>query len=138
MSLINSETPFDIDLGLEQTHVVVTGGCGLIGRVVVHAFLAAGACVTVIDLKGECPFDLNERNLLCCNADITNAEQVDRAFEDAENKFGPVETCIALASLDLSVLPQCESLADMDPATWQRVFDVNVGKAMDRGVRLAT
>ena len=127
MSLINRSTPFAIDMDLEQNHVLVTGGFGLIGRVVVHAFLAAGARVTVIDLKGDCPFDLNERNLLCCNADITNAEQGDRAFEDAENRFGPVETCIALASLDLSVLPQSESLADMDPNIWQRVFDVNVG-----------
>ena len=126
MSSINSKTPFDIGLGLEETHVLVTGGCGLIGSGVVHAFLAAGAFVTVIDFNGECPFDLSEPNLLCCTADITNAEQLDHAFQQGENKFGPVETCVALASLDLSVLPQSESLADMDPAIWQRVFDVNV------------
>lgn len=126
MALINSTSPFDVDLGLTATHVVVTGGRGLIGKVVVHAFLAARARVTVIDLEGNCPFDLNEPNLLLCVADITNVEQMDKAFDDAENKFGPVQTCIALASLDLSVLPQSESLADMDPTTWQKVFDVNI------------
>ena len=31
--------PFDLSLGLEDTKVLVTGGCGLIGRVVVDAFL---------------------------------------------------------------------------------------------------
>lgn len=36
---------FDLSLGLEGTHVLVTGGNGLIGRVVVKAFLAAGATV---------------------------------------------------------------------------------------------
>ena len=126
MALIDSKSPFDIDLGLHNTHVVVTGGCGLIGRVVVRAFLSAGARVTIIDLNTACPFDLNDSNLHYAIADITNIEQMDKAFEDAEQKFGPVETCVALASLDLSVLKQSESLADMDPTTWQRTFDVNI------------
>ena len=126
MSLINSQTPFDLDLGLKDTHVLVTGGCGLIGKVVVHAFLAAGCQVTIVDLSENCPFDLNDPNLLYQVADITDAEQTDQAFSKAEKKFGPIETCIALASLDLSVLEQSESLADMDPKTWQRVFDVNI------------
>lgn len=30
-----AESPFDLSLGLEGTHVLVTGGCGLIGKVVV-------------------------------------------------------------------------------------------------------
>jgi NAD(P)-dependent dehydrogenase (short-subunit alcohol dehydrogenase family) len=126
MPLIDSKTAFDIDVGLQGTHVLVTGGCGLIGRVVVHAFIAAGARVTIIDLDVGCPFDLNNSNLFYATADITNIEQMDKAFADAEKKFGPVETCIALASLDLRVLQQSESLADMDPKTWQRVFDVNI------------
>ena len=126
MVLIDSKTPFNIDLGLQDTHVLVTGGCGLIGRVVVHAFLSAGARVTIIDLNMECPFDSSNSNLLYATADITNIEQMDKAFENAEKKFGPITTCIALASLDLSVLQQSESLADMDPKTWQRVLDVNV------------
>ena len=126
MSLINSQTPFDLDLGLKDTHVLVTGGCGLIGKVVVHAFLAAGCQVTIVDLSENCPFDLNDPSLTYQAADITSAEDMDQAFSKAEKKFGPIETCIALASLDLSVLQQSESLADMDPKTWQRVFDVNI------------
>lgn len=126
MSLISSDTPFELDLNLKGTHVLVTGGCGLIGKVVAHAFLAAGCHVTILDLTDECPFDQEDRNVLYQKADITSAEQVDKAFSNAETKFGPVETCIALASLDLSVLQQSESLADMDSRTWQKVFDVNV------------
>jgi NAD(P)-dependent dehydrogenase (short-subunit alcohol dehydrogenase family) len=126
MSLINSQTPFDLDLGLKDTHVLVTGGCGLIGQVVVNAFLAAGCRVTIVDLCEDCPFDLKDPNLRQQVGDITNAEHMDLAFLGAEAAFGPIETCIALASLDLSVLDQSESLADMDPKTWQRVFDVNI------------
>lgn len=126
MSLINSKTPFDLDLGLKDTHVLVTGGCGFIGKVVVHAFLAAGCNVTVLDMTDHCPFDQNDNKILYQRADITDAKQVDAAFSSAEERFGLVQSCIALASLDLGVLEQCDSLADMDPKSWQRVFDVNI------------
>ena len=126
MALISSQTPFDLDLGLQKTHVLVTGGCGLIGKVVSHAFLSAGCHVTIVDVTDKCPFDQNDPNVLYQKADITDADQVENAFSKAEQNFGPVETCVALASLDLSVLQQSDSLADMDPKTWQRVFDVNI------------
>jgi len=125
MSNPANATPFDISLGLEDTHVLVTGGCGLIGRVVVQAFLAAGSKVTVLDIHSTSPFD-NTQNpkVSYFQADIT--KDIDAAFARAEQTFGPVECCIALASLDLSVLTQSESICDMDPAEWRRVMDVNV------------
>ncbi|KAK3714808.1 hypothetical protein LTR37_007543 [Vermiconidia calcicola] len=125
-SPINSQTPFPIDLGLKGSHALVTGGCGLIGKVVAHALLAAECCVSIVDITDDCPFDQQDANICYVRADITDAEQMDYAFAEAEQRFGPVEICVALASLDLSVLQQSESLADMDPKTWQRVFDVNV------------
>lgn len=124
--------PFSLDFGLEGTHVLVTGGCGLIGRVVVQAFLAAGANVSIIDLAdaARAIADTTEAALLgnavICTADISKAEEVDTAFTEIEGKYGPVECCIALASIDLSSLPQTESLCDMDPSVWQRVFNVNI------------
>jgi len=68
--------------------------------------------------------DLDDPNILFIRADIT--KDIDAAFQQAEKKFGPVECCIALASLDLSVLTQSESICDLDPREWQRVMDVNV------------
>ena len=117
---------FSLDLGLHSTHALITGGNGLIGEVVVEAFLAAGANVTIVDITPDCPFNTLDPQLLFHQADITNVEQMDRAFAAAEARFGPVEVCVALASLDLCVLEQTESLADADPAEWRRVFDVNV------------
>ncbi|KAK3117222.1 hypothetical protein LTR53_001649 [Teratosphaeriaceae sp. CCFEE 6253] len=122
---ISSSQPFDVGLGLEDTHVLVTGGCGLIGKVVVQAFLSAGCHVTVVDLPGtDSVLDLDDKNLHFVPGDIT--KDIDAAFTSAEAQFGTVSCCVALASLDLSVLPQSESLCDVDPATWQRVLDVNV------------
>jgi len=97
------------------------------GRVVARAFLAAGCYVSIIDLSDQHPLELvDNENLIFISADITDVLRVDAAFSHAESKFGPVQTCIALASLDLSVLPQSDSLADMDAELWRRVFDVNI------------
>ncbi|KAK4501162.1 hypothetical protein PRZ48_006968 [Zasmidium cellare] len=119
---------FDLSLGLEDIHVLITGGCGLIGRVVVDAFLAAGSIVSVVDLP-----EATERipvnklgNLRLYPADISKAESIDAAFTEAEKNSGPVEVCIALASIDLSSLPQTETICDADPAVWQNVFNVNI------------
>jgi len=121
-----SGAKFDLGLGLEGTHVLVTGGCGLIGRIVVQAFLAAGCNVTVFDLAEKHPFGDNEKNVFYQKCSITDVHAMEDAFDKAEDRFGTVATCIALASLDLSVLPQVESLADADPKDWRRVLDVNV------------
>ncbi|CZT21307.1 uncharacterized protein RCC_07170 [Ramularia collo-cygni] len=125
--------PFSLDFGLQGSHVLVTGGCGLIGRVVVQAFLAAGANVSIIDLaeSTRALADSAEEAALLGNAviytaDISQPDEVDIAFTHMEGKYGPVECCIALASIDLSSLPQTESICDMDPAVWQKVFDVNI------------
>lgn len=124
--------PFSLDFGLQGTHVLVTGGCGLIGRVVVQAFLAAGAHVSIIDLAGsakalaETPDAALLGNAVICTADISKRDEVDTAFTHIERKYGPVECCVALASIDLSSLPQTESICDMDPTVWQKVFDVNI------------
>ncbi|KAK6440042.1 hypothetical protein LTR95_003741 [Oleoguttula sp. CCFEE 5521] len=123
---MTSPPSFDVSLGLDDTHVLITGGLGLIGRVVVSAFLAAGSNVTVIDLATSSPFAADTPNLLVLHGSISDGLSLDTLFTQAEEKYGPVHCCVALASLDLSVLPQTESLADADPEIWRRVFDVNI------------
>ncbi|OQO15239.1 hypothetical protein B0A48_00622 [Cryoendolithus antarcticus] len=123
---MTSLPPFDVSLGLSNTHVLITGGLGLIGRVVVSAFLAAGSNVTIIDLATSSPFAADTPKLLVLHGSISDGPVLDTLFTQAEEKYGPVHCCVALASLDLSVLPQTESLADADPEVWRRVFDINL------------
>lgn len=119
----------DVDLGLHlnSTHVVVTGGCGYIGFATVKAFLTAGAYVSVFDLVP--PRDktiLENFHLKCHIVDITSEEQLTIAFETARRHFGVVHCCVALASLDLSVLQHHESIMDMPAEQWRKTHRVNV------------
>ncbi|KAL8998410.1 MAG: hypothetical protein Q9169_002538 [Polycauliona sp. 2 TL-2023] len=119
----------DLGLRLERTHVVVTGGSGYIGTATVKAFLAAGAYVTVFDIcKPKHPID--DIHLKHHHVDISSEEDVANAFEAARRDFGVVQCCVALASLDLSVLPHHASLCDMPAEQWRQTHRVNVEGTM--------
>ncbi|THY28414.1 NAD(P)-binding protein [Aureobasidium pullulans] len=120
----------DLGLGLENTHVLVTGGDGIIGNIIVSAFLSAGANVSSLDIthpQNSQPSveSLSPGKLLNLHADITSTSSLTTAWDFATSAFGTVECCIAAAGLDLSVLPQT-SICDMDPSTWNRIFNTNI------------
>lgn len=119
----------DLGLGLEDRSVVITGGAGLIGRVVVDHFLAAGSKVSSLDIvypKGD-PHkpDPAHPMLIAIHCDVSSEKSVQQAFTIAAQTHGPVEICIALASLDLSVLKP-SAFADAALGQLQRVLNVNV------------
>lgn len=121
----------DVGLKLESTHVVITGGAGLIGSKVVAAFLSAGAHVSSMDLRyPETPKlrddDKGHPNLLEHFIDTTDEESVQSAFKYAVETFGTVSVCIALAALDFSVLEHHKSSTTLSAAQFRRTLDVNI------------
>ena len=116
-----------LDLGLDftHTHVLITGGAGYIGSSTVSAFLQLNAYVTVLDIDPS-KLSIVHPNLLTLEADISAEVSVEGAFATATTKFGIPTVCIAMAGLDLSVLPHHESLVDMPLEQWQRTFRTNV------------
>lgn len=96
------------ELAFSGQRVLVTGGCGFVGRSVVRAFLAAGARVTVLD-RVEFPATEGVRSLV---GELTDAATLDAAFE-ADQLDGVVH----LAAIT-SVLRSAEAP--------QQTFDVNV------------
>ena len=127
-----------LGLGLEGTHVLVTGAAGLIGRVTVAAFLEAGCSVSAVDISSEKMQHLEHEIALeqsrfpvtaalsCHVADITSATSLDKAASKMYRFAGPIQCCVALASLDLSVLPHHESILDMPLEQFKQTLEVNV------------
>lgn len=115
----------DLSLNLENTHILITGGSGFIGATTVTALVSAGAKVTSLDLRAPSnpPQSPNFQHIFC---NISSEWDLTNAFATSAEKFGPVSCCIALASLDFSVLPHHESLADMDVEQWRHTHRINV------------
>ena len=113
-----------LSLNLSGTHVLITGTAGYIGAATVPFFLSAGSLVTAIDIKAQ-SFPPHP-NLLTLQADISSEESITTAFGKAYDKHGVIAVCIALASLDYSVLPHHASLTTMSLSQWEHTFSVNV------------
>ncbi|KAJ4347555.1 hypothetical protein N0V95_005339 [Ascochyta clinopodiicola] len=120
-----------LGLGLEGSHVLITGGAGLIGRVVVDHFIAAGAKVSSLDVAHPSVQDREARlktsrpELASVHCDVSSESEVQQAFETAVEVHGPVDIAIALASLDLSVLEQ-SPFADASFDQLQKVLNINI------------
>ncbi|OJD33468.1 glucose 1-dehydrogenase [Diplodia corticola] len=111
-----------LSLNLEDTHVLITGGAGLIGLAVARAFLSEGAHVSSLDIAYNPPPDLSSDDeeeeedretdytgpgtLHEYHADVADEASLARAWRRAVAENGPVACCVALAGLDLSVLRQ--------------------------------
>src|ERR1700754_3903903 len=91
--------------GVEQTGVLISGGCGDIGLAVAKRFLDAGARVILADLlspdKGKALVKkkLRSSNAAFVSCDVTRAASVDAAFAAAMKFFGRLDTVICNAGI---------------------------------------
>jgi len=96
--------------------VLVTGGNRGIGLAIARAFAAAGDQVAITYRSGEPP-----EGLYGVRCDVTDAEQVDRAFDEVAEHQGPVEVLVANAGITQDTL-----LLRMSDAEWDAVIDTNL------------
>ena len=92
----------------------------------VQAFLFAGAKISSLDIAYREEIDRPTTNLQEIYADISSLQSFDTAWSNATRSFGPVQTCIALGALDLSVLPRHETAADVPLEQFRKTLEVNV------------
>jgi NAD(P)-dependent dehydrogenase (short-subunit alcohol dehydrogenase family) len=96
---------------------VITGAAGSIGRASVELFTRQGATVIGIDLLGEADCDL------FLPADLSDEEQVARAYADIAARYGRIDVLFNNAGI---VAPEDRSVLTTELPTWRRVLDTNL------------
>ncbi|HET8960538.1 beta-ketoacyl-ACP reductase, partial [Nocardioides sp.] len=94
----------------------VTGGNRGIGRAIAEAFVAEGDRVAVTTRSGGAP-----DGCLDVRCDITDADAVEKAFQQVEEAHGPVEVLVANAGITKDTL-----LLRMSEDDWSSVIDTNL------------
>ncbi|MEU6081745.1 3-oxoacyl-[acyl-carrier-protein] reductase [Streptomyces sp. NPDC047108] len=96
--------------------VLVTGGNRGIGLAIARAFADAGDKVAITYRSGEPP-----EGFLAVRCDITDAEQVEQAYKEIEERQGPVEVLVANAGVTRDQL-----LMRMTEEDFGAVLDTNL------------
>ncbi|MEV6650785.1 3-oxoacyl-[acyl-carrier-protein] reductase [Streptomyces sp. NPDC051219] len=96
--------------------VLVTGGNRGIGLTIARTFADAGDKVAITYRSGEPP-----SGLLGVRCDVTDAEQVELAYKEIEDKHGPVEVLVANAGVTKDQL-----LMRMSDDDFTSVLDTNL------------
>lgn len=96
--------------------VLVTGGNRGIGLAIARAFAAQGDKVAITHRGSAVP-----EGLFGVRCDVTDAEQIDAAFREAEDAHGPVEVLVSNAGITDDTL-----LMRMSEEQFTRVLDANL------------
>src|SRR5690625_4898856 len=99
--------------------VLVTGGNRGIGLAIARAFADAGDAVTVAHRGGEAPKELDGVRGVRC--DVTDADSVDAAFTEVEQRQGTVEVLVANAGINRDTL-----IMRMSDEDFADVLDTNL------------
>jgi meso-butanediol dehydrogenase/(S,S)-butanediol dehydrogenase/diacetyl reductase len=110
--------------GLGGKRVLVTGGAGGIGAATAARFLEEGARVVVLDRDDAALRRVGRRlpalsGAIC--ADVSDPDDVARAFEELDNLAGGLDVLINNAGISLR-----HRFTDISPREWRQVIDVNL------------
>ena len=107
---------------------VVTGAAVGIGRATAIKLAQEGARVVAMDLNAEGLISLEKEieeiggAVLTLSCDVSDEKAVNKAFETAKKRFGPIQILINNAALWRDASPFLETSVDM----WKRYLDINV------------
>jgi NAD(P)-dependent dehydrogenase (short-subunit alcohol dehydrogenase family) len=112
---------------LDGKACLVTGAGSGIGRAIATRFGAEGASVLALDVDGATAARTAEEIRIAggraadIQADVTQPEDLERAAVAAVADFGRIDVLVANAGISAAGV-----LHETPPATWDRVFEVNV------------
>ncbi|PQJ68203.1 SDR family oxidoreductase [Photobacterium angustum] len=106
---------------MSKSLVVITGASSGIGEATARQLSAEGYPLLLLARRVERMEAMNLPNTLCRAVDVTDAQAIQAAVAEAEEKFGSVDCLINNAGMMLLGLAD-----EQDPAEWQTMFNVNV------------
>jgi NAD(P)-dependent dehydrogenase (short-subunit alcohol dehydrogenase family) len=110
---------------MKDKSVIVTGAFGVLGQALARALVKAGAQVTAVDLaehpRGDLVEALGERGLALGGQNLTDPAVTAPVVQAAVARFGRLD-----ALVNVTGGFAWETLADGDPATWDRLYALNV------------
>jgi len=110
--------------GLQGKRVLITGGAGGIGTTTAARFLEEGSRVVVLD-RNDAALKRLKRQLpslsAAISADVSNPDDVTRAFEELDGLLGGLDVLINNAGTSIR-----HRFMDITPQEWCEVIDVNL------------
>jgi NAD(P)-dependent dehydrogenase (short-subunit alcohol dehydrogenase family) len=112
---------------METRRVLVTGGCGYIGREIVSTLQAAGHAVFGLDVSNmpivKQETDSDSGRLPCIQADVTNSEDMAKAVHHVGDELGGLDVLICTAGV---MDPEDGDIFTVSEEVWDRTFAINV------------
>lgn len=110
--------------GLKNKRVLITGGAGGIGTATAARFLEEGSRVVVLD-RDAAALERLKRELPALSgsirADVSNPDDVARAFEELDDLLGGLDVLINNAGISIR-----HPFMDISPQEWREVMAVNL------------
>lgn len=112
---------------LQGRVALITGASSGIGRILAQGLAAAGARVVVVARRADRLEELVREieqfggTAAAFQADVTDADSIERAFDSAEQTFGTVDVIVSNAGVT-----EARNFLKIDPASRDAVFDTNL------------
>ena len=107
---------------------IVTGAAQGLGEAIVRRLAQEGADVAIFDINLEQAQQVasevaqaNDVKTLAAQVDVTNAQQVDAAFEKVSKSFGKLDLLVSNAGILIA-----DAVEAFDEAKWRKVINVNL------------
>ena len=110
---------------MEGRSVIVTGAAQGIGYAIARRFSAEGGDVAILDISAEGAKRAATEmggSVIGVAADVSNADEVNRAFAQVIDQFGRLDVLVNNAGIVGTDTP----VKDLEESDWNRVLDVNL------------